>query len=657
MVLVVVGSFSSTSMINLLKDVFGKHERKIEVSYTYPEEPKSVSPAELHIIREVHEGYIGVGFLSESVYSEWMYPLDVAAVILGEGRYARLTRILKEEKGLCNYVECYNYTPSYPGVFFILMTSSPSLIKEAYSALISELSAFSTYKPPTEEEIERAKNRIIMDFSFRRQTYRGIASQIGSDYIYTGDENFSSHYIEKIKEVSKEEIVEAVKRYLDPSRRRVVFLSPLQPEEREEEIARIMKLSDFTLPSGLKVILCSNPTLPILHITLAYKAGLTADGTSSQGLAYTAIKQMLRGTKEKTYEDIIKEVEMWGGEISTFSGRNSSGITLNLPATYAEAGLKLLKEVILEVKFSEEELAKVKEEVLSDILSRKDTPYSLGEDLLFQILWKDHPFSLPPPGSTNTLNNITIRDIQRFHKEHFRLDNAVLTVVGAIEEGTLTPILEELFSKPMSLGDKREKPQTFPLSFAGTKTLLYKGEGVKEGVLMLGFLIPGIKDISHYGVEVLNFILSRQGGRLFRRIREELGLAYAVGSYLILGLDTGAYIIYAGCAPDTMDLIKEEIFSVIKGLKEDLKEETKEVNSELISAKSYISGERERALQNYPSLALHLTLDELYSFGYLHTIQGYKERINKITLQDIERIITDYIREDKYGEVRVLPAE
>jgi predicted Zn-dependent peptidase len=106
-----------------------------------------------------------------------------------------------------------------------------------------------------------------------------------------------------------------------------------------------------------------------------------------------------------------------------------------------------------------------------------------------------------------------------------------------------------------------------------------------------------------------------------------------------------------------MDLIKEEIFSVIRRLKEDLKEETKEVNSELISAKSYILGERERALQNYPSLALHLTLDELYSFGYLHTIQGYKERINKITLQDIERIITDYIREDKYGEVRVLPAE
>jgi zinc protease len=131
---------------------------------------------------------------------------------------------------------------------------------------------------------------------------------------------------------------------------------------------------------------------------------------------------------------------------------------------------------------------------------------------------------------------------------------------------------------------------------------------------------------------LLNAVLSRQGGRLFRILRDEKGLAYVVSSFRVTGPETGLFAIYMACEPNKVETAREGVMGILKDvIEKGVSEE------ELTEAKSYVLGSMEIDEQSSGHKALKMALDELLGLGYDYE-EVLKERIRGIKGQDIKSV-------------------
>ena len=169
--------------------------------------------------------------------------------------------------------------------------------------------------------------------------------------------------------------------------------------------------------------------------------------------------------------------------------------------------------------------------------------------------------------------------------------------------------------------------------------------------IIMGFQGPTLKDPDHYPFEVLNTILSGQGGRLFLELRDKKSLAYTVTSFYTPGLEPGFFGVYIGTAPE-----KEE--EAISGIKSELQRLLKDgvTEAELSRAQNYLVGNFEIGLQQNSSQAAKIAFDELYGIGW-EEYKSYPDKIYSVTTEDVLEVARKYINLDSYTLSVVKPEE
>jgi zinc protease len=165
----------------------------------------------------------------------------------------------------------------------------------------------------------------------------------------------------------------------------------------------------------------------------------------------------------------------------------------------------------------------------------------------------------------------------------------------------------------------------------------------------MGFLAPPLNSEDEYAFEVLNTILSGQGGRLFIELRDKMSLAYTVTSFYTPGLEPGYFGVYIGCAPQ-----KEQ--EAVKAIKDQLELVLKDgvTDEEIKRAQNYLVGSFEIGLQQNSSQAGKITFDELYGIGW-DEYKRYPQEIYAVTKEDVQRAARKYIDLGTYTLVIVKP--
>ena len=130
--------------------------------------------------------------------------------------------------------------------------------------------------------------------------------------------------------------------------------------------------------------------------------------------------------------------------------------------------------------------------------------------------------------------------------------------------------------------------------------------------------------------------MSGGDGRLFDNIREKLGMAYAVGSYFMPGIERGYHIFYAMTSAQNIHTVKKALIKEIQNLK------NKGVSEkELESAKRYLIASDTADLQRNEALSLKMSLDELYGLGY-NNFEAYSSEIKGVTAGQVKRVSNQY---------------
>jgi zinc protease len=651
MVMVVVGDINIYEIKKAIDGNFNQLKRRPLAILPVPVESAQIAPRKRIIEYPVSKSLMLMGFHSVSLLDEDVFALDTLAVILGSGRASLLYQELHDRQGLVYAVDAYNYTPFHPGLFLIGITlefeNNEKAVKEIFNILDSVKKSQIKKK-----DLDRAKNQVISAYLFAKQTQSSQAADLGISQLLTGDIDFSDHYVEGVKRVTSDDLMRVANKYIRNNSLTKVTLAPpgsigksMDKALHSSDISR--KVSMKTLRNKVRVIVTEDKSIPIASLQVCVKGGLYTENLENNGISNITSQMLLKGTAGRSEEDIFYAVESIGGRLSSYSGNNSFGLSLDIMSEDIKKGIDILSDILLRPAFEKNKLRMLKDDVLASISLMDDDIFFLTQKKLNEYLFKKSPYGLTQQGTPESVGRITRKDIINFYRDYCIGPNVVVSVCGDVNT-------EEIFS----LMDSRLRGiKSRKISYADSKGLAPLNERIElvntlnkeQAVVMAGFRSPGITSLERYPLQILSSIFSGAAGRLFDKIRQQKGLAYTVGVFGMTGVDTGSFIFYAATSADKIDSVTDDIFSQIALVSQgDISDE------EISSAKKNLISQYQIGLQTASAFAQKIALDELYGLGFEHYLL-YPSIIESISREEVIQLSNRYLTSDACVVSKTLP--
>jgi zinc protease len=645
MVLVLVGGIDQNTIKPLVQKYWGDFNRRLPALAVIPDEPLQLQPKRIE--QELPSGItrLLLGFQTVDISDEDLFPLDVLAIILGKGRSSRLYRRLKEEAGIVYEINSYSYTPRYRGYFAINADMDYEKLPQVEESIWQELNKIKQGEISA-AELDKAKNQVISELLLEQETVEGQAKDLGLSELLTGDYRFSTFYLAGIKRVSLQQLTDVAQRYFKQEKQVLAVLKPKTKEISESKAIRKTvpepKIKKEVLGNGLTLLIRENHQLPLVTIDAAIKGGVHAEQAANNGVFNFIQHMLLKGSNRLSGEQIAQKLESVGGQIAIESGANTSLFTITMQQKDFELGLRLLADIMMNPAFPANELENVRAKIIADIKAREDELFYLARNLFMRTIFEKSPYRFPVLGDEKSVAALTREALIRQHREFYVPGNMVLSIFGDVNTDNVSERVDQVWggfeSRGLPVLDIAQEKAVTEIKSAKLAT------DKKQCILLLGY--PGI-DILHqdrYAFQVMTYVLSGQGSRVFDNLREKQGLAYYAGAFMFSGIETGAYIFYVGTTQDKLKAAKEGLLTEIKKLRNELITE-----DELNLAKQNIIGSRFISRQQNQSYSVEAVLDELLGLGY-QEVYRFEQGISEITREDIKRIALEYFNPEAYVE-------
>ncbi len=406
----------------------------------------------------------------------------------------------------------------------------------------------------------------------------------------------------------------------------------------------------YQLGNGIILLHCHNQNLPIVSVNAFIRAGKDQNLGRQPGLASLTSRLLDEGTQTYSCQALSELIENAGGEISTFSERELTGVCLQLNASDLALGTHLLSEMVIHPTFPEDRFRLERRKVLNHIQSMNDDPEAVGSQVLNHWIYQGSPLREPVLGDRKSLDKLTVEDLIQFHRHKYGPQNTILTVVGDVKFTETVDLVTYQFagwSNPHL--ELKEPPrvhrQTEP--YVDTKPMAKEQSTIYIGHLGIERMNPDF-----YALQVVDAILG--GGPCFtsripRELRDNQGLAYAAYSDLTgsSGLYPGRFSAYVCTSPENRErackALLFEIFNLVDG----------GVSAEELElAKEFLTGNFVFEFQGNTSIARYLLARELFQLEEDYP-QRYVEAVRAVDRSEAHRVARQYLDTVNYTTVIV----
>ncbi|MDJ0761793.1 MAG: pitrilysin family protein [Myxococcota bacterium] len=602
--------------------------------------------------------------------------LEVAEVILGDGKSSRLHRKLVREKKLAVFAGGVNMKMKDPGLFLVFAGYMPNVSAEAVEHVLIEEVTRLAEEGPTPDELTKAKNQLKARYTFSLTSLSRVGFELGTAELVEGDYRQFLKGATAYDAITAEDVKQVARQYLNKDRLTMAVLkSPEAGKESEKAAAseiseakvetttwptakQFLDLGDAaagpidlppiarkTLANGLELMVIERREQPVVYFDLTVAGGRLTDPKGKAGLATLLMEMFTHGTKTRTAETIAEEVERLGGDISGHAGQESFGIHSQFLARDLEKGLAIFADVALNPTFPADEMDKAKQPILADIQMTRDSPISMAiENMNYSIFGYNHPRGRPK--SAATLSSVTVSDLKAQYERYFQPQQGLLTVVGDVNGQETLKIIEAAFGKWQGQGDAAPLPPD-PSSKAVKTVRLVDKPDLTQSTIMMGHLGIERRDPDYIPLLLGNYVLGAGGfsSRLMKNIRSKGGKTYGVGSRFQSGRTRGPFFAYTFTrnreTGATMQMILDEIKKIRKaGI----------TAAELQAAKNNLAGSYAIALQPPEGMADELVEAAFYGLGD-HWVRDYRKAITAPTLEDVNAALKKHLQPRKLAFV------
>ena len=319
-----------------------------------------------------------------------------------------------------------------------------------------------------------------------------------------------------------------------------------------------------TLPNGIKLVYENMPFVKSVSVGAWIAAGSFYETKKFHGISHFIEHMLFKGTLSRSAADIAHEMDYIGGSLNAFTARDCTCFYTKTLAENLDTALSLLSDMIVNSLFAKKDIATEASVVKEEIDMYEDNPEELVHDITADICYPNHPFGQNILGTHETVSSFNKELIKEYMNVRYRAENIVISIAGNINESHIAEKTAEYFgSIPAGGADKF----THDIPTFNTCSLI-KHKPVEQANLVVAFEGLPNKSADMYALLlVCNILGGGMSSRLFQSIREEKGLAYSVYTYPNVYAHAGYTTIYAGCAAENFETVKNLIFEEVDKLR------------------------------------------------------------------------------------------
>ncbi len=335
-----------------------------------------------------------------------------------------------------------------------------------------------------------------------------------------------------------------------------------------------------TLSNGIRLVCEPMPHVKSVSVGAWIAAGSFYEEPRFHGISHFIEHMLFKGTKSRSAKQIAEEMDFAGGQLNAFTARDCTCFyTKTLPENL-DTSLSLLSDMITNSLFAEKDLITERLVVKEEIDMYEDNPEELVHDLAGELCYPSHPFGQNILGTHKSVESFDREIIREYMDLRYTADNIVISVAGKFDSELLTELCEKYFGKNIKKSKKCDFVHDIP-EFNVASLIRHKPVEQANAVIAFEGLAYPHKNTYAYLI-LCNILGGSMSSRLFQKIREDMGLAYSVYTYPNTYAHAGYTTIYAGCASENFDTVKNLIL-----------EETEKLYSNGITEEEFIRAKKQ----------------------------------------------------------------
>jgi len=407
-----------------------------------------------------------------------------------------------------------------------------------------------------------------------------------------------------------------------------------------------------TLPNGLQVIAVLHHEQPVVSMRLLVRAGSAADPKDKLGTARLMSSlldqgvQAVNGAPARSAEELADAIDFIGGALGTGAATDLTHINMVVMKDSFETGMRMLSDLARYPAFDKGEIERQRQQMLSGLQVSVQDPEYVANAVFDRLVYGFHPYGMPDSGTPETLAGIGRDDLVAFHARYFHPNNAILAIVGDVTADEAFTMAKKVF------GDwqKRDLPtDTYIEPPDPTRRLIVvdKPDAVQTEVRVGHLGIPR----SHPDYLAVNLAIRILGGegsnRLHQVLRTERGLTYGAQANMDALKVSGDFEAQTNtrseATGEVLRLIVDEFWRL---------QRERVGERELADAKAYMTGSFPLTIETPDAIAMQVVNVVFYGLP-LEQLQNFRDRVNAVTVDDIQRVAKSFLRPDRLSVVLV----
>ena len=657
MFLVVSGDFKTPEMKSKVTQNFGGFKpyklRKV-VRAKEPVQTKFQYKVQKY---KLHDRHLHMAFKVPDIKHRDIPALDVLAMVLGQGDSSRLVKKLRLENPVANSISAFNYNPRDAGLFAISAQYQGDKFEEIATEIIHQINLLKNSEVSW-AEIKRARVAISSEQFYSIETVDGLANKAGTLEFYFQDQNAQKKYLKQLSHVTPLEIQKMAKKYFKIEKMSAAFLGEVDEKVSAKQLQSLPKIwkqaalipkpkagknkkvsipslvmksgaassslevEKIKLDSGIKVLFSPIKDTPTVSAKFVFRGGARLEQPDVMGLSELTARTWVSATESKTEEVLMQEIEESAIGLSCFSGKNTTGFSLEYLSVFENKALELTMDCIQNASLALDVIEREKTILLQAIKSREDHPSSLCVRQFLKSMFGSHPLSYEATGTKESLERIQRENMIEMKNKILAPDNLTIVVVGDYDKKLWLAKIKEL-EETLKL-HKAVKPIHALENLTANKRKFLASDKEQSHVIM-GWRALSLSDPDRFTLHAIEAILAGQGGRLFLELRDKSSLAYSVSPMRMESIETGYFGGYIACSHEKVETALAMFQAEFKKLCNH-----KVGEEELERAKKYLIGQHDIGLQKKSALCNLIAFDETYGNDYLHSL-NIADEYNKVT--------------------------
>jgi predicted Zn-dependent peptidase len=403
-------------------------------------------------------------------------------------------------------------------------------------------------------------------------------------------------------------------------------------------------------PNGITVLSERVPSVRSAAVGVWVRTASAHEQRSKMGVSHLLEHMVFKGTEKRTAQEIALSLESRGGSLDAYTSRDSTAYHARVLDADLARALDVITDMVRTPLLRDSDLSLERQVVLEEIATVEDTPDDEVFDLAYETMWPSHPYGFQILGTRETVSALSAGDLRHLHSRAYFPGNCVIAAAGNLTHDALLEEVERQgwFNGEAATHTTPPAVPPVPPAIRGVRKAFDK-DTAQTHIVFATDTIP-YADRRKYGMLVISNIFGGgMSSRLFQRIREELGLAYAIYSFTSFYRGVGMAGVYVGSQPQRAAKAEEAIRAEFARMAQEVLR-----GEALEDAKQQTLGQLMLSLESPTSRMYRLASTAVYNEPY-RSLDDVLKTVEALTADDISALAHEFFAPERQTVVSLGP--